>query len=400
MPPKNGGFAIRFHAPTGQAIFNYQGKRHYLGAWPNHPGKPREEVQARFKNLVARICLGEDLEAEEPEPNRANLTLAVLMDLWLAWATERYLNPKTSKNLFSQVRALYTLFRDHPANSIGPLKVQQAQRLMASQGRTRQGINDATGFIRQMFAWGVAQELIEPDQLARLRAMQPLRRGAIDAPEAPPREAVPLEDVQATLPHLSPTVAAMVRLQLLTGMRPAEVCALSMAEIDTSSDDCWIYKPAHHKMAHLGRFRAVPIVKEAIEILRPFVRGDDKPVFSPAEEVERWQKEKRAQRKTKVQPSQLDRSRENPLRAPGEQYGTDSYRRAIARACKENEIPLWSPNRLRKLAAQSASDLFGLEAARALLGHSSSSITKRHYAQKDLEQAKLAAQAIAPKLLD
>jgi integrase len=391
---------MRFHAPSGQAIFNYQGKRHYLGAWPNHPAKAPEEVQARYRNLVARICTGEDIDADQPEPNRANLTLAVLIDLWLGWAEKRYLHPKTKKNLFAQVRPLYTLFRDELASAIGPLKVQQAQRLMASQGRTRQGINDATGFIRQMFAWGVSQELIEPDQLARLKAMQPLRRGAIDAPEAPPREAVPLADVQATLPHLSPTVAAMVRLQLLTGMRPAEVCGLSMAEIDQSNPECWVYRPTHHKMAHLGRFRAVPLVREAIAILKPFAKENGKPVFSPADEVERWQKEKRANRKTKVQPSQLDRSRENPLRTPGDQYGTDTYRRAIHRACKEHDIPLWAPNRLRKLAAQSASDLFGLEAARALLGHSDSSITKRHYAQRDLEQARLAAQAIAPKLLD
>ena len=400
MGRKPAKYQLRFHAPSGQAVFYHQGKRHYLGAWPNHPGTPPEAVTNAFNSIVARICLGEKIAPEKPAaPSKAGLTLAMLMDAWLEWAEKRYLSQRTRANLYFQVRPLFDLFRDEPASSIGPLRVAEAQRLMASKGKTRQGINDATGFIRQMFAWGVAQELIEPDQLARLKAMQPLRRGAIEAPESPPREAVPLELVETTLPHLSPTVAAMVRLQLLTGMRPNEVCQLTLAEIDRTDPKCWVYRPTHHKMAHLGRFRAVPLVPEAIAILTPFLRADGLPLFSPADEVERWQKEKRGRRKTKVQPSQVDRSRDNPLRTPGIQYGTDTYRRAIHRVCKQHNIPLWAPNRLRKLAAQRVADLFGLEAARALLGHSDSSITKRHYAQMDLAQAKAAAKGLASQNL-
>ena len=41
---------------------------------------------------------------------------------------------------------------------------------MARQGRTWQVINEATGYICQMFKWAVAEELVKPDQLVALTA--------------------------------------------------------------------------------------------------------------------------------------------------------------------------------------------------------------------------------------
>jgi len=42
-------------------------------------------------------------------------------------------------------------------------------------------------------------------------------------------------------------------------------------------------------------------------------------------------------------------------------------------------------------------DALGIDKARALLGHADSTITRRHYAKHDLEQAKSAAQALQAK---
>ena len=85
-----------------------------------------------------------------------------------------------------------------------------------------------------MFKWGVAEELIHPDRLARLAAVPSLRFGAIETPEARKLHAVSVEVILKTLPQLSPTVAAMVRLQALTGCRPGEVCSLRMRELHLS----------------------------------------------------------------------------------------------------------------------------------------------------------------------
>jgi integrase len=57
--------------------------------------------------------------------------------------------------------------------------------------------------------------------------------------------------VEATLPFLSRQVKAMVELQLLTGMRPREVCAMRSRNIDPRGE-VWIYRPLQHKNTHHG----------------------------------------------------------------------------------------------------------------------------------------------------
>jgi hypothetical protein len=101
--------------------------------------------------------------------------------------------------------------------------------------------------------------------------------------------------------------------------------------------------------------------------------------------------------------------KKRPQRHPEEQYTTSSYRRAIERACaryrqhkakqrKQSTYSNWSPNALSKSAAQRVATLLGLDAARALLGHADSTITKRHYAILDLELAVNAAKTLPNSL--
>ena len=359
-------YSIRFHKPSCRAYL-WDGKRRvYLGAWPENPLQPSKEVREAFRAAVARLTLG--MTEQITAISICSLTVAELVDQFLKWAEGRYQGSQ-AKTLAFSLRPVLALCANQPAASFGPKRLQEVQRLLAKQGRTRQGININSAHIRQCFAWGVSRELLKPDQLVALKSLAGLRFGAIAAPESPPREAAPLADVESTLFELSPTIAAMVRLQMLTGCRPAEVCKLSMAEIDRADSACWVYRPEHHKMAHLGRHRAVPLLSDAMELLRPFLRADGLPLFSPADAVEEFEATKRAARVSKVQPSQVDRHKEAPLKTPGQSYETASYRRAIARACQRAGVPLWSPNGLRKLAGQTVCDALGIDKARALLGH-------------------------------
>jgi len=109
-----------------------------------------------------------------------------------------------------------------------------------------------------------------------------------------------------------------------------------------------------------------------------------------------------------------------PKRAAGEQYTTESYRRAIHRACdlafpapeplcrREDESARgwqerltvkqraeldqwqsdhrWSPNRLRHSAGTEIRKRYGLEAAQVILGHASADVTQV-YAERDLQKA-------------
>jgi len=90
--------------------------------------------------------------------------------------------------------------------------------------------------IRRMFKWAVAEELVPASVSQALAAMPGLRRGRTDARETEP--ILPVDDatVEATLPCLPEVVADMVRLQRMTGMRPAEVCILRPSDLDRSGD--------------------------------------------------------------------------------------------------------------------------------------------------------------------
>ncbi|MCH7684605.1 MAG: tyrosine-type recombinase/integrase [Gemmatimonadetes bacterium] len=67
---------------------------------------------------------------------------------------------------------------------------------------------------------------------------------------------------------------------------------------------------------------------------------------------------------------------------PGDYYTRDSYRRAIARACKLAGIKKWSPNQLRHSAATRIRKAYDLDSARVLLGQRSPRITEI-YAEND-----------------
>jgi integrase len=84
----------------------------------------------------------------------------------------------------------------------------------------------------------------------------------------------------------------------------------------------------------------------------------------------------------------LERKRKaQPKRLPGEFYDVDQYRQAITRACEEAEVPHWHPNQLRHNAATRIRELFGLEAAKTILGHRLVETTQI-YAESDRKRAR------------
>jgi integrase len=210
---------------------------------------------------------------------------------------------------------------------------------------------------------------------------------------------------------LPPTVAAMVELQLLTGMRSGELCQMRPCDINMTGP-IWLYRPATHKTAIHGHKRVVPIGPRGQEVLRPFLSRDiEACCFAPVEAQEQRNVEKRRLRRSKVQPSQVDRSRPD-ARPLGERYDTHAYRRAIDYAVKvtnkairrqaeaegrevsETElVPAWHPHQLRHTAATVIRREMGLDAARALLGHRSLGITDT-YAELDQALAVEAARKL------
>jgi len=218
--------------------------------------------------------------------------------------------------------------------------------------------------------------------------------------------------VRKTMKYMPSVVAAMVELQMLTGMRPGEVCILRPMDVDVRGK-IWLYTPHTHKTAYHGHRRVVPIGPRGQEVLQPFLaRRTDAYCFSPAEAQAERNADKRERRQTPVQPSQQNRRKRNPARKPGDRYDTSGYGHAIRYAItsankavekaaeekgeevKETDlIPYWHPHQLRHTAATVIRREMGLDAARALLGHRSLGITDT-YAELDTALAVEAARKL------
>lgn len=275
-----------------------------------------------------------------------------------------------------------------PADSFGPILLSQARDAMVAAGLARVTVNGYVQRIRRCFRWGVAQELVSPSTLQALQALPGLRRGRTTARETEPVRPVPQEAIDAVLPRVSRQVAAMIQVQLLTGMRPGEVCIMRGCDIDQSGK-VWLYRPHSHKTEHHGRQREILIGPRAQEIIRPFLapsylfRADQ----AMAEAREAQKKPGKQRRKKRVAA---------PKRTPKAHYDRFSYARAISRAVRkhnkaantaEQKFDPWGPNRLRHNAATTVRREAGIEAARVILGHSSA-VTSEIYAERDMGAAK------------
>src|SRR5262249_24253725 len=139
-------------------------------------------------------------------------------------------------------------------------------------------------------------------------------------------------------------LADMVRLQLVTGMRPGEVCTMRAIDIDMTGP-VWLYRPSRHKTEHHGHTRIIAIGPRAQEIVRRHLKTEIQAyLFSPADSIAEFRAELRRHRKSKVQPSQENRAKTTPNRRPGLRYTKSSYANAVADACNRAFPP---PEQLR-----------------------------------------------------
>jgi integrase len=227
---------------------------------------------------------------------------------------------------------------------------------------------------------------VPSSDLEGLRAVRGLQRGRSPARETAKVRPVSAALVEDTLPHLAPAIADMVRLQLATGMRSGEVVIMRACDLDMTGS-VWLYKPAHHKMAHAGFGRVVPLGPRAQEIVRRYLKPNlEAYLFSPRDSLFAFRQRQRQERKSKVQPSQVCRAKRNPRKVPRERYDVRGLAHAIHRACVKHGLECWHPHQLRHAAATAMRREFGLDATRAVLGQHAPQITE-HYAELDIGKA-------------
>jgi integrase len=282
------------------------------------------------------------------------------------------------------VKELYSRI---PAADFGPLALKATRQAMIDADHSRKYINKNIERIRRMFKWAAAEELLPASVPQSLSMLAGLRQGRTTARELPP--VLPVDDavVQATLPYLPEIVADMVRLQRLTGARPAEICMLRPRDLDRSGE-VWFYRPESHKTEHFGKTRTILIGPKGQGILlRYLARDADACCFQPIDSEQKRRTERHDARQTPLSCGNRPGSNRKaiPLRKVGSMYSTASYRRAINRACSRAGVAPWAPNRLRHTTATEVRREFGLEAAQIMLGHSKADVTQV-YAERDLSK--------------
>jgi integrase len=278
------------HKPSGQGRVRLSGQDHYLGAWPEGMADPPPEVKVAYHRLLSRWAENDyrPLSAEAKgaaAPADTGPTVAEVLARYWAHAEGYYCYedgaPTNELNdLRYSLRPLNHLFGDLPARRVRPRHLKQARRLMMTgyehpqygeqAALCRNVINQRVGRIVRAFRWAVEEELVPPRIWLRLKAVKRLQKGRSKARETQPVKPVSAEAVEATLPRLLPTVAALVRFMRLTGARVGEACILRPCDLDRSGP-AWVFRPAHHKTAHKGKSRVIAVGPKAQEVLWPWL---------------------------------------------------------------------------------------------------------------------------------
>ena len=409
---------------SNRAYVRIDGKKLYLGDYGTQAS--RDE----YDRVVGEWIAAGRQAPPDKSAKASGVTVSTVVAAFWSHAQNYYRHADGTptsevENLRQALRPLRRLYGATSAATFGPLALEALQQAVINLGWCRTHINRQINRIRHVFKWAASKEMIPASVYHGLATVPGLRAGRSDADESDPVKPVPEAMVNATLPHISRQVRTMIELQLLTGMRPGEVCAMRTCDIEQSGK-VWVYRPAQHKTLHHGHRREIRIGPKSQEVLKPFLKLDLQAfIFSPAEAEE----DRRAK---------LHAARETPMnqgnkpgvvrRAFRDRYTVTTYRRAIARACEaafampaeirepttkealkaEKKLPedvqkkrrqerqakraewravhTWHPHQLRHSSATVLRRRYGIEAARLILGHRSAAVTEI-YAGMDAAKA-------------
>ena len=371
---------------------------------------------------VARQIARDMLAARSADRSHAtgDGTIAAMVGRYQAFADDYYRNPEgeptgeAQRNVAYALKHLVEPFTDPdskdgslisyagtPAEDFGSLDLLKIRAAMIASDLARSTINKRLNIIRRAFKKCASWQIIPASTYDSVRTVENLTGGRGLARETDPVRPVAQEHIKATLAAMPPSLAQMVELQLLTGMRPGEICGLTASQIDVSGQD-WFYRPIQHKNRWRGHTREIPLVGRARKIVearmanRPLTR----PLFTPAEaQVERIAARHAVRTTPLGQGNRPGTNRKpKPRTKPGQRWNPTNYRQAILYAVKATNkartaqaegtgreaslIPDWYPYQLRHTAATLIRAECGLDAARAVLGHRTLEMAD-HYAEID-----------------
>ena len=256
------------HKHRNQGYVRVKGRQYYFGPWGPDPETPSAECQQRYHSFLAERAVS---GFESPSPNVTDLTVSEALEKFLEYARGYYAGGESSGH-YTRIRAVVLatvdLYGATPAREFGPLKLRAVQAELIERGYCRANINSMLGCLKLGFKWLASHELIDGSIPVNLATVPGLRRGKTEAKEHPPVAPVEAADFEETIKHLSPTVAAMIRVQLLCGCRPGEIVGLRPRDFDTSGE-VWTAKLSAHRSVQ--QLRLDPILHPRYNTLATLV---------------------------------------------------------------------------------------------------------------------------------
>lgn len=295
--------------------------------------------------------------------------MADLCAAWDAHCREYYKGSSTSMNAIIDVRMFRDLFGQAAVAELTHADMLQLRDALVRSGVSRTTVNLRLWRVKYMLAWALDEAIIPAAVKAELTQVRGVKRGRTSAPERQPVRPVDDATIEKTVAKMMPNTADMVRVHRLTGMRPCEMCALRWSLIDRTRTP-WVYRvpPEANKnewRGELGMPRVVCIGPRARAILERHADGDYP--FSPQRSMAEHIEAQRAARKTPIYGKRKDAP--HVPRVLGDRWTTSAYTKTIAAACRRAGIDPWGANRLRHAFGTEVRRAYGLDAAKAVLGH-------------------------------
>jgi integrase len=280
------------------------------------PGKPRritigplsEELalgaaRARAREIRALARAGVDpvaedrrrLEAQrtqEREEQEGTLTLGALVTDFLAWGTSRY-RPNTLAGWKRLARVELAPLAERPADALRRHDVREL--LAAIEERSGWLSNRTLELVRRCYSWAIEQDRLETSPCVGIRKLfteekservlsHDETRAILRALEPDPIPDPTDRSGERKLEAVDADHAAAIRLLWLTGVRRGAVLGMQRSELTAIEDPKsarWTIPGGLHGRAKNRKPHTVPLVAQAVAIIRPRLEGGGEHVFPP-----------------------------------------------------------------------------------------------------------------------
>lgn len=390
MPPRKPSDrvpSLTLHKASGRAVVRLNGKDVYCGMYGT------EEAKRVYDEKIREwLAAGRKLVVAPGRP-----TVRAVVERFLARAVHEYADgnakPREYRCFEIACKPLLDLFGATVAEDFGPEQLYDVREEMIRREWARKSINRQIVRVRHVFKRAAEYKLVSWACYGALGAVRGLRKGRARVKESERVLSAPDACIDAALPYCPPAVAAMARLQRETGARPGEIVQLRGRDLDMRAEP-WLFTPKRHKNAHRDHERVIPFGPKAREILRPWLKEDPEAYcFSPSETIQAYQGERTKARKTpKTKWQSRQRRVKGPKWKPGDKYTTQTYSRALVRACEKADraaheadpsIPAdtvvvkpFAANQIRHTRATVVYKEIALKVARDELGHRNAKTTR------------------------